>query len=97
VLPPSTSTLVLLVHLVVSHFVLANDPQTVTMHRLVFRRLLEDAGLMRIGAKRLSASWIRQVAACIRVATRGRRLENHTRSARPARLVRPPSRVRPDA
>jgi AcrR family transcriptional regulator len=49
-LPPSTSTLVVLVHFLTSHFVLCEDCRT-TMHRLALRSLLEDAEFVRLGAK----------------------------------------------
>ena len=39
--PPSTSTLVVLVHLLTAHFVLCKDLQKTTMHRLAIRSLLE--------------------------------------------------------
>src|SRR5215813_5643846 len=58
-LPASTSTLVSLVHLLMSHFLLSDDPQKVTMHRLALRSLLEDAELVRLVARRLRGSWVR--------------------------------------
>ena len=64
-LPPSTSTLVALVHFLTSHFVLCEDLQKTTMHRLALRSLLEDAEFVRLGAKQFGASWIRKVEACI--------------------------------
>jgi AcrR family transcriptional regulator len=67
---PSTGTLVVLVHLLTSHFVLGQDLQKVTMHRLALRSLLEDADFVRLGAKQFGASWIRKVEACIRAAVR---------------------------
>jgi hypothetical protein len=58
------------VHLLTSHFVLGQDLQKVTMHRLALRSLLEDADFVRLGAKQFGASWIRKVEACIRAAVR---------------------------
>lgn len=69
-LPPSTSTLVVLVHFLTSHFVLGEDPQKTTMHRLALRSLLEDAEFVRLGAKQFGASWIRKVEACITAAVK---------------------------
>jgi AcrR family transcriptional regulator len=69
-LPPSTSTLVVLVHFLTSHFVLCEDLQKTTMHRLALRSLLEDAEFVRLGAKQLGASWIRKVEACISAAVK---------------------------
>lgn len=64
-LPPSTSTLVVLVHFLTSHFVLREDLQKTTMHRLALRSLLEDAEFVRLGAKQFGASWVWKVEACI--------------------------------
>jgi AcrR family transcriptional regulator len=69
-LPPSTSTLVVLVHFLTSHFVLREDLQKTTMHRLALRSLLEDAEFVRLGAKQFGASWIRKVEACITAAVK---------------------------
>jgi AcrR family transcriptional regulator len=69
-LPPSTSTLVVLVHLLTAHFVLSEDLQKTTMHRLALRSLLEDADFVRLGAKQFGASWIRKVEACIKAAVK---------------------------
>lgn len=69
-LPPSTSTLVVLVHFLTSHFVLREDLQKTTMHRLALRSLLEDAEFVRLGAKQFGASWVRKVEACIAAAVK---------------------------
>ena len=69
-LPPSTSTLVVLVHFLTSHFVLCEDLQKTTMHRLALRSLLEDAEFVRLGAKQFGASWIRKVEACMAAAAK---------------------------
>lgn len=67
---PSTATLVRLVHLLISHFVLSRDPQAIVMHRLAVRSLLEEADLVRLLERRLGASWVRRVEACLAVAAR---------------------------
>jgi AcrR family transcriptional regulator len=69
-LPPSTSTLVVLVHLLTAHFVQRDDLQKTTMHRLALRSLLEDADFARLGAKQFGASWVRKVEACIKAAVK---------------------------
>ena len=69
-LPPSTSTLVVLVHLLTAHFVLSKDLRKTTMHRLALRSLLENADFVRLGAKQFGASWIRKVETCIKAAVR---------------------------
>src|SRR5215510_3958335 len=68
--PPSTATLVVLVHFLTSHFVLCDDLHRTTMHRLALRSLLEDADFVRLGAKRFGASWIRKVESCITAAVK---------------------------
>jgi AcrR family transcriptional regulator len=68
--PPSTSTLVVLVHLLTAHFVLCKDLQKTTMHRLALRNLLDDADFVRLGAKRFGDSWIRKVEACMTAAVK---------------------------
>ena len=69
-LPPSTSTLVVLVHLLTSHFVQCDDLQKTMMHRLALRSLLEDADFARLGARQFGASWVRKVEACIKAAVK---------------------------
>ena len=69
-LPASTSTLVVLVHLLTAHFVQCDDLQKTTMHRLALRSLLEDADFARLGAKQFGASWVRKVEACIKAAVK---------------------------
>jgi AcrR family transcriptional regulator len=69
-LPPSTSTLVVLVHLLTSHFVLCEDLQKTRMHRLALRSLLEDADFVRLGAKQFGQSWVRKVDACMKAAVK---------------------------
>jgi hypothetical protein len=53
-----------------SHFVLCEDLQKTTMHRLALRSLLEDAEFVRLGAKQFGASWIQKVEACIMAAVK---------------------------
>ncbi len=69
-LPASTSTLVVMVHLLTAHFVQCDDLQKTTMHRLALRSLLEDADFARLGAKQFGASWVRKVDACIKAAVK---------------------------
>ena len=94
-LPPSTSTLVVLVHFLTSQFVLCEDEHKITMHRLALRSLLEDADFVRLGAKQFAAGWVRKVEACVRAAAKAGRAPGNPRPTRPARMVRPPSGVRP--
>lgn len=69
-LPPSTATLVTLVHFLVSRLVLADDAHKVAMDRLALRSLLEDGDFVRLGARRFAATWVRKVEACLEAAAR---------------------------
>ena len=95
-LPPSTSTLVVLVHLLTAHFVQCDDLQKTTMHRLALRSLLEDADFARLGAKQFGASWVRKVEACIKAAVKAGDLKATHGRVGPPGVVRPPSGVRAD-
>jgi AcrR family transcriptional regulator len=67
-LPPSTSTLVVLVRFLVSQFVDADDAHKTAMDRLALRSLLEDGDFVRLGARRFAASWVGRVEACLKAA-----------------------------
>ena len=69
-LPPSTATLVTLVHFLVSRFVLSDDAHKVAMDRLALRSLLEDGDFVRLGARQLAATWVSKVEACLKAAAR---------------------------
>jgi AcrR family transcriptional regulator len=69
-LPPSTATLVTLVHFLVSRLLLADDPHKVAMDRLALRSLLEDGDFVRLGTRRFASTWVRKVEACLAAAAR---------------------------
>ena len=95
-LPPSTSTLVVLVHLLTSHFVQCDDLQKTMMHRLALRSLLEDADFARLGARRVRRQLGSEGGGVHQGGREGRRSQGHARQARPPGLVRSPSGVRAD-
>jgi AcrR family transcriptional regulator len=71
-LEPSTSTLVLLVHFLVSHFVqdCARDPDKSVTHRLMMRSLLEDGEFIRLAIKQYANAWVGKFDECLKAATK---------------------------
>lgn len=71
-LEPSASTLVLMVHFLVSRFLggcAAGDDEQVTLkHQLVLRSLAEDGEFARLLFRRLASCWIPKVEECIKAA-----------------------------
>lgn len=65
-LEPSTSTLVLLVHFLISHFVRNVDP----VDRLMVRSLVEDGEFVRLLVRRLGKTWVVKFEACLKAAAR---------------------------
>jgi AcrR family transcriptional regulator len=67
-LEPSTSTLVLIVHLMVSHTV-GTEPDSqedaVTHHRLMLRSMIEDGEFARLFYERTMPCWISKVEQCL--------------------------------
>jgi AcrR family transcriptional regulator len=71
-LEPSTSTLVFMVHFVVSRFVQgwAGDPNQKVMDRLSVRSLLDDGAFVRLTHKKFAPAWIAKFEACLKGAAR---------------------------
>ena len=71
-LEPSTSTLVFMVHFVVSRFVQgwAGDPNTKVMDRLAVRSLLDDGAFVRLTHKKFAPAWIAKFEACLKAAAK---------------------------
>jgi AcrR family transcriptional regulator len=74
-LEPSTSTLVLLVHFLISKMILnrANNGgagEDCVLNRLILRSLMEDGEFARVILERKASCWIAQVEQCIRAATK---------------------------
>ena len=67
-LEPSTSTLVLIVHFMVSHTV-GTEPKSqedaVTHHRLMLRSMIEDGEFARLFYERTMPCWISKVGQCL--------------------------------
>ena len=65
-LEPSTSTLVLMVYFMISHYVLARpgDPYKAALNCLLVRSLLDDGALVRLTHKKFASAWITKFDAC---------------------------------
>lgn len=72
-LEPSTSTLVLLIHTMVSKMVGERMPDgdEVVMNRLMLRSLMEDGEFARLHLERLGSSWIPKLEECVAAAVAG--------------------------
>jgi AcrR family transcriptional regulator len=71
-LEPSTSTLVLIVHLMVARIVrreCADDEDTSIHHRLMLRSMMEDGEFARLYFQRSASCWLAKVQDCLRAAT----------------------------
>jgi AcrR family transcriptional regulator len=71
-LEPSTSTLVVMVHFVVSRFVQgwAGDPDKKVMDRLSVRSLLGDGAFVRLTHKKFAPAWLAKFEDCLRAAAK---------------------------
>ena len=71
-LDPSTSTLVFMVHFVVTRFIQgwAGDPNKKVMDRLSVRSLLDDGAFIRLTHKKFAPAWIAKFEACLKAAAR---------------------------
>ncbi len=70
-LKPAASTLVLMVHFLVSRMIAgcgSRDDDRVIQNRLILRSLAEDGDFARLMVRRLSAHWIPKVEECIKAA-----------------------------
>lgn len=71
-LEPSASTLVLMVHFIVSRFIggcgMSREEQSI-QNRLMLRSFAEDGEFARLVIQRLATCWIPKVAECLKVAT----------------------------
>jgi AcrR family transcriptional regulator len=70
-LEPSASTLVLMVHSLVSHMLgerSADDPERTTQSRLMLQSLMEDGEFARFFLQQVSSHWVGKVEECIKVA-----------------------------
>ena len=71
-LQPSTSTLVIMVHFTMAHYVEAPalDPAKAAMNGLMARSLLEDGEFVRLTHKRYAKAWITKFGACLKAAAK---------------------------
>lgn len=71
-LEPSTSTLVIMVHFLMSHFCLgfSGDPNKSVKDRLILRSLLEDGEFARLALKRFAEVWIGKFEDCLKAAAK---------------------------
>lgn len=69
-LEPSTSTLVVMVHFTISHYVLnrPGDPYKAAMNCLLARSLLGDGQFARLTHKKFASAWIAKFEACLKEA-----------------------------
>ena len=71
-LKPSASTLVVMVHFTISHYVLnrPEDPYKKAMNCLLARSLLEDGRFVRLTHKKFASAWIAKFEACLKEAAK---------------------------
>jgi AcrR family transcriptional regulator len=71
-LEASTSTLVIMVHFVVSGYVLGRrgDAQLAAFHTLLVRSLLEDGEFVRLTHRKYAAAWLKKFQECLNAAAR---------------------------
>jgi AcrR family transcriptional regulator len=76
-LEPSTSTLVIMVHFVISHYTLpkSGDGDTSAMNLLQVRSLLEDGDFVRLRHKKFASAWIRKFEECLKYAAKAGELK----------------------
>src|SRR5713226_6831995 len=70
-LEPSASTLVFLVHLLISHMLinrLAGDDEEALQNRLMLRSLMEDGEFARLFLQGMPSQWVGKVEECIKAA-----------------------------
>ena len=71
-LDASTSTLVVMVHFMISHYVLGRpgDRHRAALNSLLVRSLLEDGEFVRLMHKKLAAAWLKKFEACLQAAAK---------------------------
>lgn len=71
-LKASTSTLVIMVHFMISHYVLGRvgDTHREALNALLVRSLLDDGELVRLMHKKLAAAWVKKFEACLNAAAK---------------------------
>ena len=71
-LEPSTSTLVVMVHFMISHYVLGRpgDTHRAALNSLLVRSLLGDGEFVRLMHRKLAAAWLKKFDACLHAAVK---------------------------
>ena len=71
-LDASTSTLVVMVHFMISHYVLGRpgDVHRAAMNSLLVRSLLGDGEFVKLMHKKLASAWLRKFEACLQAAAK---------------------------
>jgi AcrR family transcriptional regulator len=71
-LDSSTSTLVVMVHFMISHYVLGRpgDTHRAAMNSLLVRSLLGDGEFVRLMHRKLAAAWLKKFDACLHAAAK---------------------------
>jgi AcrR family transcriptional regulator len=71
-LEPSTSTLVVMVHFMISHYVLGRpgDTHRAALNSLLVRSLLGDGEFVRLMHRKLAAAWLKKFDACLHAAAK---------------------------
>jgi AcrR family transcriptional regulator len=71
-LDASTSTLVVMVHFMISHYVLGRpgDTHRAALNSLLVRSLLGDGEFVRLMHKKLAAAWLKKFDACLHAAAK---------------------------
>src|SRR5512132_3176393 len=77
-LDASTSTLVVMVHFMISHYVLGRpgDRHRAALNSLLVRSLLGDGELVRLMHKKLAAAWLKKFEACLQAAAKSGELND---------------------
>jgi AcrR family transcriptional regulator len=77
-LDASTSTLVVMVHFMISHYVLGRpgDTHRAALNSLLVRSLLGDGELVRLMHKKLASAWLEKFEACLHAAAKAGELHD---------------------
>jgi AcrR family transcriptional regulator len=73
ILPPSTSTLIKLIHYLVAHFVKGSGTKKGTAGRLMMHSFMEDGEFARLALKSFFEGWIGKREECLKVCSQSRR------------------------
>lgn len=66
---PSSSTLILLVHFMMTHFIKGPDEHKCGMQRLAVQSLLSDGEFLRMSINKVADTWVRKFEDCLKAAS----------------------------